>query len=518
MNGGSVGVVASGGTANPTFMNCAFSGNSTTGMGGGLYFGPTKAGSINAVLTNCSFTNNSASTPTSALARGGGLAAYSFGAGNSLFVTINGGIFVNNSSESFGGGLLNYARGGGISQVTVNGTVFSGNAAASGGGASLYYPGGQGLLTFNGATFDNNSASQNGGAANSYCELNASLGNLVFEGCLFTDNLAGSAGGTISNSAQKSAVSNAMVSRCRFENNSAAARGGGVYALSTTNVAALPATSTTTNVTNSVFVGNNGGLRGGALYNESALGSLSNLQVTHLTVVGNTAQNGAALFNTAPGALSATASATNSIFWANTCTDTTSRYFHGVGIGCGVSLQNCVLPLASFTSNEVGTGSFTDLGGNISNSPQFVNLALGDLHLQAGSPCIDAGTAMALTVDLDGNARPQGNGFDMGAYESAGNRPMARQPLATAAVELTATVYPNPTTGAFTLSFDREVTGFVQIFDAQGRLVETLHATSLLNGANQTSFDLGTVSTGMYLVRIVDGGTVTTKSIVVARP
>jgi hypothetical protein len=236
-------------------------------------------------------------------------------------------------------------------------------------------------------------------------------------------------------------------------------------------------------------------------------------------VAGNIAQNGAALFNTAPGALVATATATNSIFWANTCTDTTSRYFHGVGTGCGVALQNCLLPFANFANNEVGTGSFTDLGGNLSDNPLFADLANGDLHLQAGSPCIDAGTAVALPIDLDGNVRSQGAGVDMGAYETAGpGRPMARQPQATTAAPLTATVFPNPTTGAFTLSFDREVTGFVQIFDAQGRLVETLHATSLLNGTNQVHFDLGTMASGLYLVRVVDGETVTTKQIVVARP
>jgi len=74
--------------------------------------------------------------------------------------------------------------------------------------------------------------------------------------------------------------------------------------------------------------------------------------------------------------------------------------------------------------------------GNIDGDPLFVDPDNGDLRLQAGSPCIDAGDNTAvtegITTDLDGNPRfldvPEtpdtGNGtlpiVDMGAYESLG--------------------------------------------------------------------------------------------------
>jgi hypothetical protein len=64
--------------------------------------------------------------------------------------------------------------------------------------------------------------------------------------------------------------------------------------------------------------------------------------------------------------------------------------------------------------------------GNLSVDPLFVNPEEGDFRLQANSPCIDAGTVVALAEDIEGNPRPvdiPGVGhsgaaaFDMGAYE-----------------------------------------------------------------------------------------------------
>jgi PKD repeat protein len=60
--------------------------------------------------------------------------------------------------------------------------------------------------------------------------------------------------------------------------------------------------------------------------------------------------------------------------------------------------------------------------GNIDADPLFVNAETGDLRLQQGSPAIDAGTAEgAPDVDIRLVPRPQGCGFDMGAYEMTYN-------------------------------------------------------------------------------------------------
>jgi parallel beta-helix repeat protein len=56
--------------------------------------------------------------------------------------------------------------------------------------------------------------------------------------------------------------------------------------------------------------------------------------------------------------------------------------------------------------------------GAISENPLFVNESGGDYHLQKGSPCIDAGTSENVrSTDIDGELRPKGFGYDMGADE-----------------------------------------------------------------------------------------------------
>jgi parallel beta-helix repeat protein len=55
---------------------------------------------------------------------------------------------------------------------------------------------------------------------------------------------------------------------------------------------------------------------------------------------------------------------------------------------------------------------------DIIGDPQFVNLSNNDFRLKSNSPAIDKGTTLSvIKTDIDGNPRPFGNRYDIGAYE-----------------------------------------------------------------------------------------------------
>ena len=54
---------------------------------------------------------------------------------------------------------------------------------------------------------------------------------------------------------------------------------------------------------------------------------------------------------------------------------------------------------------------------NLFSDARFVNSSQNDFRLRADSPAIDAGVDIGLSMDIDGNPRPQGAGYDIGAYE-----------------------------------------------------------------------------------------------------
>lgn len=109
-------------------------------------------------------------------------------------------------------------------------------------------------------------------------------------------------------------------------------------------------------------------------------------------------------------------------------------------------------------SNNMTTGGTTTTGsapnisvsGNFDNTnPQFVNPGASDFHLTQNSPAINKGQSVSsVGTDFEGNGRPYGGTFDIGAFEyTSGSGPaptIAPQPTATPKPVVIPTATPKP--------------------------------------------------------------------------
>jgi parallel beta-helix repeat protein len=87
------------------------------------------------------------------------------------------------------------------------------------------------------------------------------------------------------------------------------------------------------------------------------------------------------------------------------------------GTSSAIVRNNIAYGNSSGNLYDQGTG--TSLSNNLVTDPRFVNPAAFDFSLQLTSPAIDAGFAVSqVTTDIRRNPRPQGGGYDIGAYEA----------------------------------------------------------------------------------------------------
>jgi parallel beta-helix repeat protein len=131
----------------------------------------------------------------------------------------------------------------------------------------------------------------------------------------------------------------------------------------------------------------------------------SNTQVLNNTCYGNQGLGGK--YGLSVGSGAANTKVLNNIAYGNGGPGGTSDYHVGATTTATVGDYNL-----SGDATAIGAHSLPN------TNPLFVNAAAGDFHLSATSPAIDAGVALpAVAVDFDGVSRPQGLGYDIGAYE-----------------------------------------------------------------------------------------------------
>jgi uncharacterized repeat protein (TIGR01451 family) len=343
------------------------------------------------VMTGATFSDNSADD-------GGGMYNYF----NSS-PTLTGVTFSDNQATDYGGGMYNssgsptltdvafsgnYADyGGGMynisSSPTLTGVAFSDNQAASYGGG-LYNSFSSPTLTD--VAFSGNQATSRGGGMYNWNGSNPTLTNVTFSG-----NQATSWGGGMYNSSSSPALTNVA-----FSGNQATSRGGGMY-----NNTSSPT------LTNVAFSGNQAASSGGGVYNYASDPTLTNVAFS-----GNQAANsGGGMYN----GWYSSPTLVNCILWDDSAAS-----------GPEIYDDDTSAPTVVYSDVQWPGGVYTDTG-NLNADPLFIlpitaTLApttTGNYRLRAGSPAIDAGNNLSVTVstDFDGHPRIVGGTVDLGAYE-----------------------------------------------------------------------------------------------------
>jgi predicted outer membrane repeat protein len=387
-----------------------FKGNRSSDWGGGAYIAYF-ANTVPSSLTNVQFISNTAQSGgggglfmwfastlsnvdflsnTASYAGGGAYAGY---AGN-YSTTIQGGQFISNTAKAMGGGLYS------DSDLSITGAQFVRNAAQGNG-----VLGGGAVAALNSIRASNSQFSSNLARSSPGGALSTSQGLLLFQST-FSNNIAGSSDGGAA-----FARNGATLDRVSFADNQSAVRGG---ALTISGTLAISRT---------LFI-NNSAVQGGGLYQYTGGGQIVNALFSRNAASSTNgldlylAPSGALqiLFTTIAAPIPAAGDAVHIAGGIVTIEDTIiTNHTTGIYRQSGAVTQdyNLFNSLTSPTFGAISGGAHT-----LNGDPQFANPAGDDYHLKPGSPAADAGVDAGVAVDIDGQARPQNAGFDLGYDES----------------------------------------------------------------------------------------------------
>jgi len=288
-----------------------------------------------------------------------------------------------------GGGL--YAASG-TNAIVVQNCVFRNNSADVGAGAVCS----ANQASFINCSFENNSSYHSSGA------LYSMGSQCTFTKCTFSNNNAIRGGAIFFE-----VVSSADFIKCFFDGNSATGDAGGALNILSNGPLADAAQIS---FTNSVFLNNTSvDNSGGAIqdYNSSIM--INSCTFSGNTAMGSTWGNGGAI--SVAGADFTPLTIVNSLFWYN------NAALSGLDVYISGQVNSTI------SNSNMQTVSYDGINGNISSDPLFINApavpsSILDLALGIVSPCINAGSIVAVSDDYNGNPRPQGGGYDMGAFES----------------------------------------------------------------------------------------------------
>jgi len=355
--------------SSPTINNCIITNNGAV-YGGGIY----SDGSL--TITNSTISNNGADD-------GGGIYRASHGGWiyETTPMTVSSCIISGNTAYYNGGGIDS------IGPASITDSVIDNNSAVLDDGGGIYSWDSSSSTTITNSTITNNTAGRDGGGIASVSS------SPIITASIVDGNTAGRYGGGASFRSSGSQTTPTLL-RSTISNNAAGKSGGGVYVFDQ---------GTFLRIQNSLITDNAAAEIGGALYADSNVPVYTPPEILNSTIAKNTAGlngGGIACNGSSP-------TVANSILWGNTAAGSPDQVH---------LFQLCNVKM-SYSDIEGGWSG----DGNINADPVF--LGSDDFHLSGASPCIDSGTDDTVTYpslpadDRDGTVRPQGTGYDMGAYE-----------------------------------------------------------------------------------------------------
>ena len=341
--------------------------------------------------------------------RGGGI-RNGYAASNTFGdLTVANCILTNNHGATHAGGIFND-----WGDLTVTDSTFTGNYAGNKGGAILNYGHD---MTLSGCTIASNRANNGGAISYPNTAGSPSASNLnTFTDCVFSNNVAASDGSALL------IDGHTVATRCVFVANTSARYG---------TIATYADAGYSFAFANCLFARNTTKY-GGALCINGSAGILGAISFMNCTITSNTTVSGGAggaIYTRKPSTNEYSVfSIRNSIVWgANTASNEIDR-------------SGATQPLPAVSHTDIDQAGYAGSDGNLSEDPLFVDAANGNYRLQEGSLCIDAGSAVnAPDDDLDGTPRPQGDGIDMGAYETEAESSVAPSVAVVEAADVAAT-------------------------------------------------------------------------------
>ncbi len=150
----------------------------------------------------------------------------------------------------------------------------------------------------------------------------------------------------------------------------------------------------------------------------------------------------------------------------------------------------------------------------------FVDPNNSNYHLLQTSQPINIGTSLVssvVSVDLDGVSRPQGSGYDIGAYEFTSTTSIDDEQIVND-FKLYQN-YPNPFNPSTKISWRSPVSSWqtLKVYDILGNEVANLIDEFKPAGSYDVDFDASVLSSGVYIYQLIVGNYIQTRKMVLLR-